>query len=166
MQLQLPSKSESASWFTLSRTAIEARAVMFKVMLLWDPAHCLWWSLVSQWISFSVSFQLVFPSSYTICLSLLYFYQAGENELRGRHGESWQGIYSWPAFVIYSLTDKETCQRMASICNLYRQIPSWFGWSWKKFNLQKSYTWIWLLNVSQSFVITFPTKIEDSPHLT
>lgn len=88
--------------------------------------------LVFPFLSSSFSLSHTQP----VCLCFISTRPA-ENELRERHGGSWQGIYSWPAFVIYSLTDKETCQRMASICNLSRQIPSWFGWSWKKFNLHK-----------------------------
>lgn len=100
-----------------------------------------------------------FLFSYTACLSLLHFYHVGENELRERKRGNRQGIYCWPAVLIYSLTDKEACQRMARICNLSKQIPSRFGWSWKKkINLHKSYTWIWFLNVSQSYVVIFPPQ--------
>lgn len=87
------------------------------------------------WYHSGLVFQFLssfFLFSYTACLSLLHFYHVGENELRERKRGNRQGIYCWPAVLIYSLTDKEACQRMARICNLSKQIPSRFGWSWKK----------------------------------
>lgn len=73
---------------TISKTVIGANTVSISNgRLLRVLARYLWCRLALQWISFSLSFQLVFPSTYTICLCLLYFYQAEENELRQKRGK-------------------------------------------------------------------------------
>lgn len=53
----------------------------------------------------SNSFSL--PHTQSVCVSFISI-KLEKTNWGWRRGKNWQGIHSWPAFVTYSLTDKET----------------------------------------------------------